>query len=85
MTIDQAVARVRDRDVVKTREDAAAEYADVLLTYWLDLDTVDVKPLLTAMLERWSLGGLAWIKRAGWKEAQRLAPLRGQREDEGSR
>lgn len=51
-----------------TRDEMADEYADLLLTRPADWG---VWPLLNvAIIDRWSLSGLEYIKRKAWKLAE---------------
>lgn len=61
--MEDALDRIR---AAKTRKDAAAVYADALREW--TTDGVSWPEINGAILARWSVSGLDWIKKLAWKE-----------------
>lgn len=52
-----------------TRATIASAYADLLEAWSQELGAVDVSALNHAIIARWSMSGLKWIKQRAWKLA----------------
>lgn len=52
------------------RLEIAEAYAELLMSNWSQLGELDVAALNEAIVNRWSLSGLVWIKERAWKIAQ---------------
>lgn len=59
----------------KVRRDLVTPYARAILRVCFQAppDVVNVTAINRAILKRWSVSGLIWIKREAWKEAERIS------------